>query len=190
MSGGSLGLPTSNFSDKVEKDDEISETNFVDVREDPKDNIPHNKSSITTGSVSDLAKEEKIGLKKYLNTVRAEERVRFLGNCAYLGVGTTRMEVNQIRGRNELRRDSGRKVGAIVSEMEVKEADARREAGAHRSLKNRWKRSIEDREDITKGQVNKMLKRLNKKSEEMYMLTKLSQEATSSSRQNSQSYSN
>ena len=45
MSGGSLGLLTSNFSDEVEKDDESSKTNFVDVREDPKDIIPNNKSS-------------------------------------------------------------------------------------------------------------------------------------------------
>ena len=31
---------------EVEKDDESSKTNFVDVREDPKDIIPINQSSI------------------------------------------------------------------------------------------------------------------------------------------------
>ena len=98
MSGGSLGLRSSNFSDEVEKDDKSSKTNFVDAREDPKGIIPTNQSSITTGSVSDLAKEEKIGLKNYLGTVRAEEKVRFLGNCVYLGVGTNLAYGNEFLG--------------------------------------------------------------------------------------------
>ena len=85
MAGGSLGLQSSNFSDEVEKDDNSAESNFVDARENPEGKIPNNQSSITTGSKLDLAKEEKIGLKYYFATIKAEQRAKFLGNCAYWG---------------------------------------------------------------------------------------------------------
>ena len=45
MSGGSLELQSSNFSNTYEKDDDGSKTNFVDAREDPKGIIPINQSS-------------------------------------------------------------------------------------------------------------------------------------------------
>ena len=79
MSGGSLELRSSNFSITDENDDDSSKTDFVDAREYPEGINPKTQSSITTGSVTDLATEEKIGLKNYLGTVRAEEKVRFLG---------------------------------------------------------------------------------------------------------------
>ena len=166
MSGGSLSLPSSNFSDEDEKDDKSAESNFVDAREVPEGKIPINQSSITTGSRLDLAKEEETGLKYHLSTVKAEQRVKFLGNLAYLGVGTNRVEKNQLRSRNELRYDTGRKVGDIVAEMELKKSDAKKEAGFERHQRNVWKRRLEERDDLSTGQVKKMLRRIHKRTEE------------------------
>ena len=44
MSGGSLELRSSNFSNTTENDDKSSKTNFVDAREDPTGNIPTKQS--------------------------------------------------------------------------------------------------------------------------------------------------
>ena len=45
MAGGSLGLPSSNFSDKTENDDKSVKSDFVDAREIPEGKIPPYKSS-------------------------------------------------------------------------------------------------------------------------------------------------
>ena len=120
MAGGKLNETSSNIV--IENDDEGVKSNFDDARKyHSNSNNPINiKSGTSTGSEKDLAKEEEIGQKYYLNTVKAEQRVKFLGNLAYLGVGTNRVEKNQLRSRNELRRDTGRRVGEIVAEMELK----------------------------------------------------------------------
>ena len=45
MAGGSLGLPSSNFSDKTENDDKSVKSDFVDAREVPEGKIPQIKLS-------------------------------------------------------------------------------------------------------------------------------------------------
>ena len=94
--------------------------------------IPYNNSSNTTGG---LAKEERIGRDHYICTVKAEQRARFLSRLGGMGVGTNRIEFNQIKSRNELVRDSGRKVKDIVQEMELKAKDATKDAS-----QKRWRR--------------------------------------------------
>ena len=137
MAGGNSNETSSNNLD-IENDDKDMESNFADARKVSKSINPNSKSGTSTGSEKDLAKEEEIGLKYHFNTIKAEQRVRFLGNLAYLGVGTNRVELNQLKSRKELRRDSGRRVGEIVAEMERKEVDAKREASFQRQKRNRW----------------------------------------------------
>ena len=98
--------------------------------------IPYNNSSNTTGPPhGGLAKEERIGRDHYICTVKAEQRARFLSRLGGMGVGTNRIEFNQIKSRNELVRDSGRKVKDIVQEMELKAKDATKDAS-----QKRWRR--------------------------------------------------
>ena len=46
MAGGSLGLPSSNFSDKTEKDDESVKSDFANAREEPNGYYPTHMSSL------------------------------------------------------------------------------------------------------------------------------------------------
>ena len=166
MAGGNSFLGHSNKNENDANDDEGTESSFDEARENPNSN-PKLISSITTGSKQDLAKEEETGMRYHLSTLKAEQRANFLGNLAYLGVGTNRVEKNQVRSRNELRRDTGRRVGDIVAEMERKESDAKKEAGYLRHQRNVWKRKVQEIEDLSRGQVKKMLKRIHKKSEKI-----------------------
>ena len=59
-----------------------------------------NPNVVTTGeSKNSLAKEKKIGVKLHIDTVKAEQRVKFLRTLSMLGVGTNRIETNQIKSR-------------------------------------------------------------------------------------------
>ena len=168
MAGGNSFLGHSNKNENDANDDKGTESSFDEARENPNSNLPSKLiTSITTGSKQDLAKEEETGMRHHLSTLKAEQRANFLGNLAYLGVGTNRVEMNQVRSRNELRCDTGRRVGDIVAEMERKESDAKKEAGLLRHQRNVWKRKVQEREDLSRGQVKKMLKRIHKKSEEV-----------------------
>ena len=86
MIGGNLSRSASNF-ESFENDERVS-SDFDDAREQPESNIPISINSITTGSSIDLAKDEEIGRKLYFKTIKAEQRVKYLGNLVYLGVGT------------------------------------------------------------------------------------------------------
>ena len=99
---------------KIENDERnprVAETNLVDKRlEKPNQNSQSNQVVITTGEpLSSLAKEKKVGSKLHEDVVRAELRVKMLRSLTKLGVGTNRIELNQIKSRNELVRDSGRR---------------------------------------------------------------------------------
>ena len=45
MAGGSLSLPSSNFSNNIEKDDESVESDFANAREEPNGYYPNHVSS-------------------------------------------------------------------------------------------------------------------------------------------------
>ena len=75
------------------------------------------------------------------------------------------MEKNQIRSRGELTRDSGRKVAEIVTELERKTTDARKDANERRFGRNKWRKKVESIDGISKGQVHKMIGRLRNESE-------------------------
>ena len=64
--------------------------------------------------------EKKIGTKLHGEVVKAELRVKLLKNLTKIGVGTNRIEENQIKSRKELVRDTGRIVSDIKEEMENK----------------------------------------------------------------------
>ena len=57
---GELEIRTGVEKDDIGIDKEVSD-DFADVRESPVRTNPTNKSSITTGSLNDLAKEERVG---------------------------------------------------------------------------------------------------------------------------------
>ena len=166
MASGEIENKSSNEVEKTENDESVNVC-FDDAREYPSSNNPTSKFSKSTGPESGLAKEEETGTKHYLRTMKAEQRAKFLGKLAFMGVGTNRVELNQVKARQELKKDTGRRVPEIVAEMERKEVDARREAGGIRRGRNVWRRSLTEREDISTGQVNKMLKRIQKKTEEV-----------------------
>ena len=105
-----------------ETDRVVKLTRLVDERtESPySDSIP-NTEVISTGVSKDaLAKEKKTGKQLHTNMVKAELRAKFLKNLTIMGVGTNRIEENQLKFRKELKRDTGRKVAEIKAEMEKK----------------------------------------------------------------------
>ena len=61
-----------------------------------------------------------------------------------MGVGTNRVEINQLNSRKELSRDSGRRVQEIIDEMEAETKDAEKDARS-----KRWKTTrMEDDQDV------------------------------------------
>ena len=77
-----------------------SKSNFVDDGKSPKISNPKPLRSITTGPQRGPAMEEKIGRGLFLDTVKAEQREKFLRSLVIAEVGTNRVESNQIRARN------------------------------------------------------------------------------------------
>ena len=58
MAGGSLGLPSSNFSNNIEKDDESVKSDFANAREEPNGYYPtHISSQNSKSGVSNLKSE-------------------------------------------------------------------------------------------------------------------------------------
>ena len=83
-------------------------SNFVDDGElIPNISNPNLTTSNSTGPLYGPAKEEKIGKKLFLDTVRAEQREKLLKSLVNVGVGTNRMETNQLRSRGEMKWDYG-----------------------------------------------------------------------------------
>ena len=74
----------------------------------------------TTESNKDSAHEEKTGRKLYIATVKAEQKANFLRRLSKGGVGTNRIESNQIKSRREMVCDPGRCVKDITNEMNNK----------------------------------------------------------------------
>ena len=148
------------FDQEYENDDisGTTETDFENDWDGSHKSTPNQILSIMTGPQVGLAKEEKVGRKLYLDTVKAEQREKFLRSLLRAEVGTNRMESNQAKSRGELRRDSGRRVGDIITEMEQKTTDAKKEADKNRWNRNMWRKKVEqDEEVISKGQVQKMI---------------------------------
>ena len=112
-----------------------------------------------TYQVIRLAMEERIGRSHYLSTVKAEQRAIFLSKLGGMGVGTNRIEFNQIRARKELVRDSGRKVGEIIQEMEFKAKDASKDASSKRWRRDKWTRELLMRNDVLRNQVRSLIKK-------------------------------
>ena len=99
----------------------------------PKPNSKFIKVVTTTGESEDpLAFEKKVGDKLHVDVVRSELRARYLRNLTILGVGTNRIEQNQIKSRNELATDTGRRVSDIKAEMTRKTKDAERDSSSKR----------------------------------------------------------
>ena len=165
-----MGPVENEVNDQEYESDDFSGTagtDFVNDWEDSHKSTPNDQiTSIMTGPQVGLAKEEKVGRKLYLDTVKAEQREKFLRSLLRAEVGTNRMESNQAKSRGELKRDSGRMVGDIVKEMEQKTTDAKREADKTRWNRNLWRKKVEhDKEEISKGQVQKVISKLKKESD-------------------------
>ena len=118
------------------------EPELVDNGRQPPKSISNLQSEVlTTGKSNDnLAYEKKIGTMLHIDAVKAEQRVRFL---SILGVGTNRIEENQVKSRKELVRDTGRRVADIKAEMERKTFDASRDAANKRWKMNKWRKEVE-----------------------------------------------
>ena len=95
--------------------------------------------SNSTGSSTDLAKEERTGNYLFDKTVRLEQRAKFLKSLGKWGLGTNRMEHNQLKSRRELTVDTGRRVRDLVEEIKLKTKDAERAAEVARRQRNGWK---------------------------------------------------
>ena len=102
-----IGWKNSGLVDKVENDegsDKVAQTIPVDERsENSVQNSNSNQVVITTG-VPDgaLAEEKRKGSKFHADVVKSELRVKLLRRLTNLGVGTNRIEDNQIKSRREL----------------------------------------------------------------------------------------
>ena len=117
----------------TENDEDCNGANNSELVVDEGTSIPLQNSKTTqvvsTGSSQEfLAKEKKIGKKLHADVAKAELRVRYLRNLTYLGLGTNRIEMNQIKSHKELMKDTGRNVAEIKQEMTRKTKDAERDA--------------------------------------------------------------
>ena len=72
----------------------LTESNFVDDGKSPTILHPKYSNSITTGPQCGPATEEKIGRKLFLDTVKAEQREKFIRSLVEVEVGTNRVESN------------------------------------------------------------------------------------------------
>ena len=127
----------------------------------PNSNSKSTSTVLTTGTSADvLANEEKTGRKLYLDTVKAEQRSKFLRRLSILGVGTNRIEENQIKSRKELVKDTGRRVNDIVQEMEMKTNDACKDASRKRWRRDNWRNGMETSDEYSKSKVQKIIRRL------------------------------
>ena len=92
-----LGAPVVNENEEM---DEAANANFANDRERvPNVSNPNYLINCSTGPLSGPAMEEKIGRRLFLDTVKAEQRERFLRSLVAVEVGTNRVEANQIRSR-------------------------------------------------------------------------------------------
>ena len=85
-----------------DENEESDVQDLVDDRAVPIISIPFQIHSTTTGSLGELAKEEKIGRRMYFEAVKTEQREKLLKNLLELEVGTNRVESNQLKSRGEL----------------------------------------------------------------------------------------
>ena len=146
--------------------------NRVVVSELVDDRMKHTKSIsklksevLTTGkSNDDLAREKKIGTKLHMDAVKAEQRVRLLRNLTILGVGTNRIEENQLKSRKELVRETGSRVAEIKEEMERKTKDASRDASGKRWRRNSWRKEVETG-GYDRSKVQKMIQKMQTEAE-------------------------
>ena len=150
----SIGLDRISEKEEVK---EIDSPDLVDDRAEPIISNPKPIHSTTTGSMIELAKEEKIGRRLYSNAVKTEQREKFLKSLVELEVGTNRVESNQLRSRGELKWDSGRRVKEIVKEMELKTKDAKKNAKKARWERDRWRKEVENCTRFSRNQVEKMI---------------------------------
>ena len=96
------------LSENDENGDGATQTELVDNWMEYPNPDSNQIEVVTTGESNDsLANEKKIGTKLHADVVRAELRVKFLRNLTNLGVGTNRIEENQVKSRKELVRDTG-----------------------------------------------------------------------------------
>ena len=121
-------------AEKEGGDDSVVTPELVDEGRNPPNSISVIKSKLfTTGKSEDfLAREKKIGTKLHMDAVKAEQHVRLFRNLTILGVGTNRIEENQLKSRKELVRETGSRVAEIKEEMERKTKDASRDASLKR----------------------------------------------------------
>ena len=133
----------------------------------PQNTNPNVSSNSTGTSQEVLAMEERIGLNLYLNTVKAEQRGRLLTAMGNMGVGTNRVEVNQINSRKELSKDSGRRVREIVQEMEMKAKDAGKEESSRRWKRDKWTKEMLSRNYVPRAEVRKVIKKLKSESDSL-----------------------
>ena len=95
--------------------DRAVRANFATDREtNPILSNPNTLTYYSTGPLVGPAKEEKIGKRLFNDTVKAEQRAKFLQSLVVAEVGTNRVESNQLRARGELKRDSGVLLGTLL----------------------------------------------------------------------------
>ena len=83
MDIGTNNMSRRSTSDSIIENDENVPDCFDGARELPNSEIPPSNHSISTGSISDLAKDEETGRRHYLKTMKAEQRAKFLGSLAF-----------------------------------------------------------------------------------------------------------
>ena len=160
-----IGSKNSGLVDGVEKDegsDKVAQTIPADERSDVSEpNSESNKVVITTG-VPDgtLAEEKRKGSKFHADVVKSELRVKLLRKMTNLGVGTNRIEDNQIKSRRELIKDTGRRVEDIKAEMTRKTRDAEKDASNKRWIMNKWRKDLESGKVYDRNKVQRLMKKM------------------------------
>ena len=107
MVSGKIRCLAQNFEKEGGNDDRVDDR-LVDVgNTTPKTNSKFTLEVLSTGASREaLAKEEKTGLKLYMDTVKAEQRSKFLNRMSIIGVGTNRIEFNRAKSRQEKATDT------------------------------------------------------------------------------------
>ena len=142
----------------------------------PNKQTPKTKNSNMTGSRIDLAKEERTGNYLFDKTVRLEQRAKLLKSLGKWGLGTNRMEHNQLRSRRELTVDTGRRVKDLVEEINLKTKDAERAAEVARRERNKWKEKVEKCGDLEKNVKRNLLNKMGKNARKTRETVKLKNE--------------
>ena len=128
----------------------------IEISNAPSNQITH----VTTGPELGPANEERLGKLLHTRTVKLEQRSKFLKRLGQIGVGTNRIESNQLKSRKEMVVDSGRQVQKIKDEIQTKFKDAEKAAIEARRERNSFRNRIESEGVISKNTVKKMVARL------------------------------